>query len=158
MNWVYLITADDRPRIQSRVMQIFDRQMISILSYASMKLGEQVNMRVCGDIGSCEGSRIAAQILHLEEVRAVRAFSAGGAAGQAVTQAATLFNVVCDRSGQAALLDTLAAIGAEVVLVNSSRVAFEVVGSEMDVAELYERLRRHWPIDKLLVDAATFLS
>jgi acetolactate synthase small subunit len=147
MNWIYLVRADDRPRIQSRIMQIFDHQRISILSFASMKLGEQISMRICGDIGSCEGLRIAALILHLEDVRGIRAFPAEDTAAQTVT----LFSVACERSGQGALLDTLAAVGATVILVNSSHIAFEAAGSGMEMAELYETLRYYWEIDKELV-------
>jgi acetolactate synthase small subunit len=147
MNWLYLVRADDRPRIQSRVMQIFDHQRISILSFASMKLGEQISMRICGDIGLCDGQRIAALILHLEDVRGIRAFPAEDATAQTVT----LFSVACERSGQAALLDTLAAVGATVILVNPSHIDFEAVGSEMEMAELYETLQCYWEIDKRLV-------
>lgn len=73
MQWIYLVTVEDRPRVQSRVLQVFDRQLITIETFVSVRIGGQVQMRIAGDTAACAGERLKALLLHLEDVLAVGA-------------------------------------------------------------------------------------
>lgn len=78
MQWVYLVTAEDRPRVQSRVMQVFDKQLIALDTFVSERIGGQVRMRIGGDTAACAGERLKALLLHVEDVLAVRAMPGEG--------------------------------------------------------------------------------
>ena len=71
MQWIYMVTAEDRPRVQSRVMQVFDRQLILVDTFVSVRFSGQVWMRIAGDTAACSGERLKALLLHLEDVLAV---------------------------------------------------------------------------------------
>jgi acetolactate synthase small subunit len=143
MHWLYLVTADDRPRVHSRIMQVFDNQMISVQSFVSVKLGNAVHMRIFAETGACEGMRLKALLHRIEDVQTIKAVQDGGTQ----SKNAALFNVACGQSEQASLMDTLAALGAAVVLVSPCNIAFEAAGSDEEITGLRETLSRHWPVE-----------
>jgi hypothetical protein len=144
MNWVYLVTTEDRPRVQSRILQVFDKQLISVESFVSAKLGDRVHMRVAGDTGACDGRRLEALLLHLEEVRSIRAF--GGDTEKA--DALSVFHAACPRPEQAHLLAVLSAIGVTVTLVTPSHVTFCSAACALESEDFCENLGLRWPVSR----------
>jgi len=66
MMQIYLATFDDIPRMESRVMRIFDHQGISVASFTAMRADGKIHMSIVADAGSCGESRLTALLLHLE--------------------------------------------------------------------------------------------
>jgi hypothetical protein len=145
MNWIYLVTTDDRPRVQSRILQIFDKQMIAVSSFVSVRFGDQVYMRISGDTGACDGERLRALIQHLEDVRGIRAIPADDER----PPYPRVFHAECARPQQRVLLEMLIAQGMNVHLVSPSHITFETIGSDAGVEEICETLKRHWPIERV---------
>jgi len=150
MKWVYLVTTDDRPRVQSRILQIFDKQMITVSSFVSVRFGDQVHMRISGDPGACDGERLKALIEHLEDVRGVRAIPADDERPSATA----VFHAECVRPQQPVLLEMLFAQGMYVQMVSSSHITFEALESDARADEIFETLSRHWRIERLPGEAA----
>ncbi len=80
--------------MQSRVLQVFDAQVISLTSFTSIRRDEDVSMRVCADIGARDGLRLRALLLRLSNVRSVEfqarletARESGGVDGKVEKQA-----------------------------------------------------------------------
>ena len=150
MNWVYLVTTDDRPRVQSRVMQAFDKQLASIHSFVSVRLADEIQMCIFADPGLCGGPRMEVLLLHLEDVRAITAFEAEGNEELMLT----LFNVVCRHQEQPLFVDALSVLGATVSLVNAAGVAGTTIDRDGLVGELYQNLRSFWNVKKLATDSS----
>ena len=74
MKYLYLIHASPGSRVQSRVLQVFDRQMAAVTSFLSVMMDGEVYMRVCAEGGNRECLHVEAMLLQLEDVCAVRAF------------------------------------------------------------------------------------
>jgi acetolactate synthase small subunit len=140
---MYLLTADDRPRVQSRILQVFDNQLICVDSFVSVRLGKEVYMRIFADTGDCDGMRLEALLNRLEDVQTISAVEAGTKGKNTA-----LFTVACPQREQPSLLDTLAALGAVVVLVTPTHIAFETAGSDEQNAGLIETLSHHWLVEQ----------
>ncbi len=143
MYWIYLLTADDRPRVQSRILQVLDNQRIRVDSFVSVRLGNEVYVRIFADTGECEGMRLKALLHRIEDVKTISASQNG--AGEKST---ALFTIACSQRERASLLDTLAALGAAVVLVTPTHIAFETAGSDEQNSVLKETLSHHWPVEQ----------
>jgi acetolactate synthase small subunit len=143
MHWIYLLTADDRPRVQSRILQVFDNQLICVDSFVSVRLGNEIYARVFADTGECEGMRLKALLHRIEDVQAIRAVQAGTEGNNTA-----LYSVLCPQREQASLRNALAALGAAVVLVTPSHITFEASGSDEENAGLREKLNHHWPVEQ----------
>lgn len=68
MHCVFRIQARHGARIQSRVLQVFDAQVITLESFTSIRVKEKISMKICADVGSCEGGRLKALLLRLPNV------------------------------------------------------------------------------------------
>ncbi len=143
MHWIYLLTADDRPRVQTRILQVLDNQRICVDSFVSARLGDEVYLRIFADTGECEGMRLKALLHRIEDVKTITAAENG--TGEKSTM---LFTIACPQRERASLLDTLAALGAAVVLVTPTHIAFETAGSDEENARLRETLSHHWPVEQ----------
>jgi acetolactate synthase small subunit len=146
MNWLYLVTTEDRPRVQSRIMQVFDKQLISVDSFFAVKLGGQVYMRIAADTEACPGLRLKALLHRLEDVLAIRAIQTRDEG----SRISSIFHASCARPEQVSLLETLLALGAAVTHVTPCNIVFEVVGHETEIEDIYQSLRLRWPLQKML--------
>ena len=145
MTWQYRIIALDRPRVQSRVMQVFDHQLITIKHLTSLQLGSEILMHCSVVVEESKGARMKALLLRLQEVRSV---SATCGAEQATT-AATICRANCNRSGQQSLLPALASLNAVILGLDATGLEFEIVGSEAERAEIYDLLKGYWAIERV---------
>jgi hypothetical protein len=145
MQGMYLITADDRPRVRSRILMIFDQQRIAILSFIAVRLGEEICMRIDADIDACDGRRVQALLYRNEDVQTIRAVVAEDRA-----QSVASYYAVCEGESQMRLLQVLAGLGAIVTLINDGQIVFEVEGGESELLEMEQRLMRYWPIERFI--------
>jgi hypothetical protein len=111
-------------------------------SFVSAKLGNNVHMRVAGDTAACDGLRLEALLLHLEDVRSVRAIARDGE----MPDALPLFHAACPQPEQVHLLEILAAIGASVSLVTPSHVTFYAEDGALEFEGIFENLGLRWPV------------
>lgn len=73
MYWVFRVRVHQRPRVHARVLQVFDRQAIQLDSFTAHRMNDCVDIRIQADIGTCDGARLEALLLHLEDVVSVEA-------------------------------------------------------------------------------------
>lgn len=144
MHWVYLVTTEDRPRVQSRVLHVFDNQRISVELFVSVRLGNRVQMRVAGDTGACDGMRLKALLFDVEDVRAIHAIRPE----EESLEAASIFHASCPPSEQAGLRDILHALGATVTIVSPSQITFKAWHRVVELEDAFQDLSFRWPIDR----------
>jgi hypothetical protein len=145
MNWIYLVKADYYPRVQSRIFQILDKQMVTVSYFTSVKTGSELRLRIDADAGLCGGPRLAALILRLEGIRSARAIEHVDRTAE-LTRRFQIANIVSEQSG---LLDLLRAMGANVTLVTPTHIDFEGAGGSGEIEEIIEVLRSYRPIEML---------
>ena len=145
MNWLYLITAFNQPRVQSRIMQILDKQAVRVEAFASVRMGDEIHISILGDSGVCDWTRLKALMHGVEEVLEIRVMQPEDAAGIGRKQ----FSIACERERQSFLVKALGALGVAIVCVSRSCVVFEAPVDEKEMARLHAICRRHWSIEEL---------
>ena len=144
MQWLYLITADNRPRVQLRILTIFEQQRIPILSYVAVRLGQEICIRIDVEAVACDDHRVRALLYRNEDILAIRAIAEGDSASVAVA-----FCVVCEEANQIRLLQVLVGLGASINYVSDAQIVFEFEGSESEVQAIEQRLQGYWPVERL---------
>lgn len=150
MQWLYLITADNRPRVQLRILTTFEQQRIPILSFVAVRLGEEICMRIDADVGACDGHRVQALLYRNEDVLAIRAIAEGDSA-----PVMAAYCVVCEEPNQIRLLQVLVGLGASINHVSDAQVVFELEGSDSELEAIEQRLQRYWPVERLTASASS---
>ena len=145
MDWTFFVTMEDRPRVQSRLMHVFDKQLIAPHVFQSVRLGEQVFLRIRCNPGHCDGVRLKALILELEDVREVCASSDDSAR----LQERLLLQVAYDDADRRPLLEVLSAVGAEILSWHRRGVVFELRSDVDNVVRACGQLGKFWKIDKI---------
>ncbi len=130
--------------MQLRILTIFEQQRIPILSFAAVRLGEEICIRIDADVVACDGRRVQALLYRNEDVLEIRAIGEGDSASVVAA-----FCVICEAPNQIRLLQALVAVGGAINYVSDAQVVFELEGSESELQAIEQRLQRHWTVERL---------
>jgi len=132
MERMFLITASNRVRVESRILQVLDHHAVPVESFSSMRLGEEARVTFMADLDD-DGARRACDMLHrLHDVHSVDCF----ARQDGFCRTLAMFRVLCDQESRLPLLQVISSMGAQVVAVRPDWMAFQIIGSPQDIEGL----------------------
>lgn len=150
MEWMFVITAYNRARVESRILQVLDHHMISVQSFASMRVGAELRVNFIADIDRASAIRTADLLRKLQDVQCVDSF----ANQDGLCRTLALFKVLCDQESRLPLLQVVSSLGAAVVAVRPEWVAFQVVGTLQDIQGLHASLLPYGLVEAMSVASA----
>lgn len=136
MEWMFLVTANRRARVDSRILQVLDHHMVPVQSYASSRMGNEIRISFIAEADSAGALRTGDLLRKLQDVQSVDWF----ASQDGLCRTLALFKVMCDQESRLPLLQVISSLDAQVVAVRPDCVAFEVVGAVNDIRGLRESL------------------
>lgn len=132
MERMFLITASNRVRIESRILQVLDHHMVPVQSFSSMRIGEETRITFMTGIDDAGALRTCELLRRLQDVQSIDSF----AYQDGFCRTLALFRVLCDQESRLPLLQVISSMGAQVVAVRPDWVAFQVIGSPQDIEGL----------------------
>jgi acetolactate synthase regulatory subunit len=75
MQWTYQITADSRPRVLPRLVQLFEQQSLTIRSLELALLDNFVKINLTVDVDSALAHRLQAKLYQQIDIRTVELIS-----------------------------------------------------------------------------------
>lgn len=150
MEWMFLITACNRPRLESRILQVLDHHMISVQSFASVRAGNEVRVSFVADIDPPNAARTSDLLRKLPDVQFVDSF----ANQDGLCRTLALFKVLCDQESRLPLLQVISSLGAQVVSIRPEWVAFQMIGTLQDIGGLRESLLPYGLVEAISIASA----
>lgn len=132
MERMFLITASNRARVESRILQSLDHHMVPLQSFSSMRLGDETLITFMATLDEAGALRTCELLRKLHDVRSIDSF----ACQEGFCRTLALFRVLCDQESRLPLLQVISSMGAQVVAVRPGWVAFQVIGSLQDIEGL----------------------
>jgi acetolactate synthase small subunit len=132
MERMFLITASNRVRLESRILQVLDHHMVPVQSFSSMRIGDQTRVTFMAELDDDGSRRTCDMLRRIRDVHSIDSFAYQ--AGFCRTLA--LFRVLCDQESRLPLLQVISSMGAQVIAVRPDWVAFQVIGSPQDIEGL----------------------
>jgi acetolactate synthase small subunit len=150
MEWMFLVTANNRVRVESRILQVLDHHMVAVQSFASMRIGNQVRISFTAAVDEASAIRTGDLLRKLQDVQSVDSF-----AGQdGLCRTLALFKVLCDHESRLALLQIVSSLGAQVVAVRPDWVTFQIIGTLQDIEGLHASLLSYGLVEAMSVASA----
>ena len=144
MERMFLITASNRVRIESRILQVLDHHMVPVESFSSMRLGDEARVTFMAKLDDDGACRTCDMLRRLQDVHSIDCF----AYQDGFCRTLAMFRILCDQESRLPLLQVISSMGAQVVAVRPDWVAFQMIGSSQDIEGLrasllpYGRVRR----------------
>lgn len=136
MEWMFLITAYNRVRVESRVLQVLDQHLVSLRSFAAMRMGNEIRITFLADVEQGAALRTRELLAKLQDVQYVDCF----ATSDGICQTLAVFKVLCDHESRLPLLQVISSLNAQVLAIRADFVAFQLVGSPQDIEGLHASL------------------
>ncbi len=147
MKWMFLVTACNRARVESRILQVLDHHMVSVQSFASTRTGNEIRISFIAEVDSANAIRTGDLLRKLQEVLSVDSF-----AGQnGLCRTFALLKVLCDHESRLALLQVISSLGAQVVAVRPDWVTFQIIGTLEDIEGLRASLLSYGLVETMSV-------
>ncbi len=150
MEWMFLVTACNRARVESRIFQVLDHHMVSVQSFASMRVGNELRVSFKAEINRHDAVRASDLLRKLQDVRHVDSF----ANQDGLCQTLALIKVLCDQESRLPLLQVISSLGAEVVSIRPEWVTFQIVGTLQDIEGLRRSLLPYGLVEAISVASA----
>lgn len=150
MEWMFLIAAHHRTRVESRVLQVLDQHMFSLRSFSSMRMGEDIRITLVAETDPAGALRLRALLHKLQDVRTVDAFETN----HGMCRALALFKILCDYESRLPLLQVVSSLGAQVVSVRPDSVAFQMIGTPQEIEDLHASLLPYGLVEAISVGSA----
>jgi acetolactate synthase small subunit len=132
MERMFLITALNRARVESRILQSLDHHMVPLQSFSSMRIGDETLVTFMAALDDAGALRTCDLLRKLHDVQSVDSFPCQ----EGFCRTLALFRVLCDQESRLPLLQVISSMGAQVVAVRPDWVAFQVIGSLQDIEGL----------------------
>lgn len=129
MERMFLITASNRVRVESRILQALDHHMVPVQSFSSMRIGGWTRVTFMAALDDASAQRTCNLLRRLHDIQSVDSF----ACQDGFCRTLALFQVLCDRESRLPLLQVISSMGAQVVAVRPEWIAFQVIGSPQDM-------------------------
>jgi acetolactate synthase I/III small subunit len=132
MERMFLITASNHARLESRVLQVLDHHAVPVQSFSSMRIGEETRVTFMAELDEKAARRTCDMLQRLHDVQSIDSF----AYQDGFCRTLALFRVLCDQESRLPLLQVISSMGAQVVAVRPDWIAFQVIGSSQDIEGL----------------------
>ena len=145
MERMFLITASNRVRVESRILQVLDHHMVPVESFSSMRIGEEARVTFMAKLDDDAARRTCDMLRRLHEVQSIDCF----AYHDGFCRTIAMFRVLCDQESRLPLLQVISSMGAQVVAVRPAWVAFQVIGSPQDIEGLRTSLLPYGLVEEI---------
>ncbi len=71
MEWIFLVTALNRARVESRLLQVLDHHAVPLRSFASIRTGEETRIRFIAELDRPAATRTADLLRKLHDIQTV---------------------------------------------------------------------------------------
>ncbi len=132
MKRMFLLTASNRVRVESRILQVLDHHMVPVESFSSMRLGNESRVTFMAELDDEAAQRTCNMLRRLQDVHSIDCF----AYQDGFCRTLAMFRILCDQESRLPLLQVISSMGAQVVAVRPDWVAFQVIGSAQDIEGL----------------------
>ena len=132
MKRMFLLTASNRVRVESRILQVLDHHMVPVESFSSMRLGNEARVTFMAELDDEAAQRTCNMLRRLQDVHSIDCF----AYQDGFCRTLAMFRILCDQESRLPLLQVISSMGAQVVAVRPDWVAFQVIGSAQDIEGL----------------------
>jgi acetolactate synthase-1/3 small subunit len=132
MERMFLITASNRVRVESRILQVLDHHAVPVESFSSMRLGDEARVTFMAELDENAAQRTCDMLRRLQDVHSIDCF----ARQDAFCRTLAMFRILCDQESRLPLLQVISSMGAQVVAVRPDWVAFQIIGSPQDIEGL----------------------
>jgi acetolactate synthase-1/3 small subunit len=132
MERMFLITASNRLRVESRILQVLDHHAVPVESFSSLRLGEEARVTFMANLDEDVARRTCDMLRRLQDVHSIDCF----AYQDGFCRTLAMFRILCDQESRLPLLQVISSMGAQVVAVRPDWVAFQVIGSARDIEGL----------------------
>ncbi len=132
MERMFLITASNRLRVESRILQVLDHHAVPVESFSSLRLGEEARITFMAELDESDARRTCDMLRRLHDVHSIDCF----AYQDGFCRTLAMFRILCDQESRLPLLQVISSMGAQVVAVRPDWVAFQVIGSAQDIEGL----------------------
>ena len=132
MGRMFLITASNRVRLESRILQVLDHHMVPVQSFSSMRIGDQTRVTLMAELDEDGARRTCDMLRRLHDIQSIDCF----VYQDGFCRTLAMFRVLCDQESRLPLLQVISSMGAQVIAVRPGWVAFQVSGSPQDIEGL----------------------
>ena len=150
MEWMFLVTACNRARVESRILQVLDHRRLSARMFTSLRSGDEIRIAFTAETDASAAIRTGGLLRKLPDVHNVDAFPAR----DGLSRTLALFKVLCDQESRLPLLQVISSLGAQVVSLRPKWVAFQIIGTMQDIEYLRESLLPYGLVEAVSVVSA----
>ena len=150
MEWMFLVTACNRARVESRILQVLDHRRLSARMFTSLRSGDEIRIAFTAETDASAAIRTGDLLRKLPDVHNVDAFPAR----DGLSRTLALFKVLCDQESRLPLLQVISSLGAQVVSLRPKWVAFQIIGTMQDIEYLRESLLPYGLVEAVSVVSA----
>jgi acetolactate synthase small subunit len=154
MKWSFLAQFEDHGRMQARVLQILDRQMVSVECFSLAKLDGRIFLSFVVEADEGPATRVEAQLRKVQGVDSVVLMEETATVQRMIAQ----FRVHCDISDRAELLHFIQALDARALMIRPLWVAFEAVGTPCEVEGIYQSALGYGLVDLVSSSCSLMVS
>jgi acetolactate synthase small subunit len=154
MKWSFLAQAEDQGRMTARVLQVLDRQLVSIESFSLAKLDGRTFLSFLVEADEKLVGRVQALLRKIEGMDSVMVIAEAGVLRRMIA----LFRVRCDIFDRNELLHFISALGARALMIRPLWVAFEVIGTPCEVEGIYQSAMGYGLVDLVSFSCAFMTS
>ena len=151
MEWMFLVTASNRARVESRILQVLDHHLISAQSFTSLRSGNEIRIGFTAELDRAAALRTSNLLRKVADVQSVDSFPDH----DGLSRTLALFKVLCDQESRLPLLQVISSLGAQVVSIRPAWVAFQVIGTMQDIEGLRESLLPYGLVESIAIASAT---
>jgi|GEM_PF-3665076 len=151
MEWMFLVTANSRAKVESRILQVLDHHLISARSFTSLRSGNEIRISFTAAMDRSAAARTSNLLRKLADVQLVDSFPDE----DGLSRTLALFKVLCDQESRLPLLQVISSLGAQVVSIRPSWLAFQVIGTMQDIEGLRESLLPYGLVESIAIASAT---
>lgn len=151
MEWMFILTAFNRPRVESRLLQVLDSHAIVLQSFSAIRSGGELHVSFLSPLDRAAALRTAHLLRKLHDVQSIDVFeSANG-----LCRTLALFRVLCDQESRLPLLQVIGSLDAKVVVaIRPDSVTFQIVGTLADIESLRSSLMPYGIVEAMSVASA----
>lgn len=150
MEWIFLITAARRERVDSRILQSLENHRVPLTSYSSARVGDELRISFIVECGEAGAVRTADLLRRVHDIHSMEWFPRE----QGASQTLALFKVLCDQESRLPLLQVISSLGAQVMSVRPEFLTFQILAATHDIHGLRESLLPYCVVESISVATA----
>jgi acetolactate synthase small subunit len=145
MRWCFVLQCEDQVRMQSRVLQIVDSQLLAVNFYSVTRLEGKLFMNFVVEADERQAYRIESLLYKIHGMGSIERQADTGAMPRVVA----LLRVRCDISKRNELLHFIGAFSARVLMIRPLWLCFEIAGTPAEVEDIYQSCLGYGTVDQV---------